>query len=56
MSEKKYTLQIRDYNQNGHKNREQLVAHGRDTLVKAACNMGEGRPAPPLTYPVFLKV
>jgi cytochrome c5 len=49
-------LQIRDYNQNGHKNRQQLLEHARDTLVKAGWNMGEGRPAPPLTYTAFLKV
>jgi len=49
-------LQIRDYNQNGHKNKQQLLEHARDTLVKAAWNMGEGRPAPPLTYMAFLKV
>jgi hypothetical protein len=49
-------LQIRDYNQNGHKNRQQLLEHARDTLIKAGWNMGEGRPAPPLTYTAFLKV
>lgn len=48
-------LQIRDYNQNGHKNKQQLLEHARDTLVKAGWNMGEGRPAPPLTYTAFLK-
>lgn len=49
-------LQIMDYNQNGHKNKEQLLAHARDTLVKAGWNMGEGRPAPPLSYDAFVKV
>lgn len=49
-------LQISDYNQNGHKNKRQLLDHARDTLVKAGWNMGEGRPAPPLTYAAFLKV
>jgi hypothetical protein len=49
-------LQIKDYNQNGHKNKQQLLEHARDTLVKAGCNMGEGRPAPPLSYTVFLQV
>lgn len=49
-------LQIRDYNQNGHKNKQQLLEHARDTLVKAAWNMGEDRPAPPLTYTAFVKV
>jgi mono/diheme cytochrome c family protein len=48
-------LQIMDYNKNGHKNKEQLLEHARDTLVKAGWNMGEGRPAPPLAYNDFLK-
>ena len=48
-------LQIMDYNKNGHKNKEQLLEHARDTLVKAGWNMGEGRPAPPLAYDDFLK-
>ncbi|MEO7800744.1 MAG: hypothetical protein ABIR81_02025 [Ginsengibacter sp.] len=47
-------LQIMDYNQNGHKNKEQLLEHARDTLVKAGWNMGEGRPDPPLTYKAFV--
>ena len=49
-------LQIKDYNQNGHKDKQQLLEHARDTLVKAGWNMGEGRPAPPLSYTAFLKV
>jgi len=49
-------LQIMDYNKNGHKNKKQLVEHARDTLVKAAWNMGEGRTPPPLSYDAFLKV
>jgi hypothetical protein len=48
-------LQIRDYNQNGHKNKKQLLEHARDTLVKAGWNMGEGRPAPPMSYNAFVK-
>jgi mono/diheme cytochrome c family protein len=48
-------LQIRDYNQNGHKNKQQLLAHARDTLVKAGWHMGEGRAAPPLSYAAFVK-
>jgi hypothetical protein len=36
-------LQIMDYNQNGHKDKEQLLEHARDTLVKSGWNMGEGR-------------
>ncbi len=49
-------LQIMDYNRNGHKNKEQLLEHARDTLVKAGWNMGEGRIQPPLQYDDFLKV
>lgn len=49
-------LQIKDYSQNGNKNKQQLLEHARDTLVKAGWNMGEGRPAPPLSYTAFLKV
>ena len=48
--------QIMDYNKNGHKNKEQLLEHARDTLVKAGWNMGEGRMPPPLAYNDFLKV
>jgi hypothetical protein len=48
-------LQIMDYNTNGHKNREQLLEHARDTLVKAGWLMGEGRPAPPMAYDDFVK-
>ena len=49
-------LQIMDYKQNGHKNKEQLLEHARDTLVKAGWNMGEGRKPPPLSYDSFLVV
>ncbi|GAC1431543.1 MAG: hypothetical protein NVSMB7_07600 [Chitinophagaceae bacterium] len=55
-SARELAIQIRDYNQNGHKNKQQLLEHARDTLVKAGWHMGEGRPAPPLTYTAFLKV
>jgi hypothetical protein len=48
-------LQIKDYNQNGHKNKQQLLEHARDTLVKAGWDMGEGRAAPPLSYSSFLR-
>ncbi len=48
-------LQIMDFNKNGHKNKEQLLKHARDTLVKAGWNMGEGRMPPPLSYDAFLK-
>jgi len=47
-------VQIMDYDRNGHKNKEQLREHARDTLVKAGWSMGEGRPAPPLSYDAFL--
>ncbi|HTB24044.1 MAG TPA: hypothetical protein VK711_01680 [Puia sp.] len=47
-------LQIMNYNQNGHKNKEQLIEHARDTLVKAAWNMGEGRTPPPMDYSAFV--
>lgn len=47
-------LQIMDYKRNGHKNKEQLLEHARDTLVKAGWNMGEGRKPPPLSYDAFL--
>ncbi len=49
-------LQIMDYNRNGHKNKEQLLEHARDTLVKAGWQMGEGRTPPPLKYTAFVKV
>ena len=48
-------FQIMDYSKNGHKNKEQLLEHARDTLVKAGWTMGEGRPAPPLGYNEFVK-
>ncbi len=47
-------IQIMDYTKNGHKNKEQLLAHARDTLVKAGWAMGEGRTAPPLSYAAFV--
>ena len=47
-------LQIVDYKRNGHKNKEQLLEHARDTLVKAAWNMGEGSTLPPLSYDAFV--
>ena len=49
-------LQISDYKRNGHKNKQQLLAHARDTLVKAGWNMGEGRTQPPLSYKAFVAV
>jgi hypothetical protein len=47
-------LQIMNYDLNGHKNKEQLIKHARDTLVRAAWNMGEGRVPPPMTYTAFV--
>ncbi|MBE7170224.1 MAG: hypothetical protein INR73_06520 [Williamsia sp.] len=48
-------IQIMDYDRNGHKNKEQLLEHARDTLVKAGWNPGEGRALPPLSYTAFVK-
>lgn len=48
-------LQIMDYKQNGHKDKKQLLEHGRDTLVRAAWHMGGDRTPPPLPYKNFLK-
>jgi len=53
-SPRELALQIADYNRNGHKNKAQLLAHARDTLVKVAWNMGEGRKPPPLSYTAFV--
>jgi hypothetical protein len=47
-------LQIMNYNMNGHKTKQQLIEHARDTLIKAASNMGEGRVPPPMTYTAFV--
>ena len=47
-------MQIMNYNLNGHKNKAQLIEHARDTLVKAAWNMGEERVPPPMTYTAFV--
>jgi hypothetical protein len=55
-SARQLALQIMNYNMNGHKNKEQLIEHVRDTLVKAAWNMGEGRKPPPMTYTAFVNV
>lgn len=51
---KELALQIMDYKRNGHKNKAQLIEHARDTLVKAAWDMGEGRKPPPLSYNEFV--
>jgi hypothetical protein len=55
-SPRELALQIMDYKRNGHKNKAQLIAHARDTLVKAGWNMGEGRKPPPLSYKEFVEV
>lgn len=51
---KQLALQIMNYNENGHKNKKQLLEHARDTLVKAGWNMGEGRVPPPMSYKAFV--
>jgi mono/diheme cytochrome c family protein len=48
-------LQIMDYNKNGHKNKEQLLEHANDGLVKDAWNMGAERKPPSLSYEAFHK-
>jgi hypothetical protein len=48
-------LQLMDDNENGHKDKKQLLEHARDTLVKSGWNMGEGRKPPPLSYDAFVK-
>ena len=53
-SARELALQIMDFKQNGHKTKEKLIEHARDTLVKAGWNMGEGRKPPPLTYEEFV--
>jgi hypothetical protein len=40
---------------NGNKTLQQLIEHADDGLVKAAWNMGEGRPAPPMSHEEFKK-
>lgn len=54
-SAKELAIQIMDFNQNGHKTKEKLIEHARDTLVKAGWNMGEGRKPPPISYAAFVK-
>ncbi len=53
-SPRELALQIMDYKRNGHKTKEKLIEHARDTLVKAGWDMGEGRKPPPLTYEEFV--
>lgn len=40
---------------NGGKTMKQLIEHADDGLVKIGWNMGEGRPAPPLSHAEFKK-
>lgn len=40
---------------NGGKTMKQLIQHADDGLVKIGWNMGEGRPAPPLSHAEFKK-
>jgi hypothetical protein len=53
-SARELALQIMDFKRNGHKTKEKLIEHARDTLVKAGWNMGEGRKPPPLSYEAFV--
>lgn len=54
-SPRQLALQMVNPKQNGHKNKQQLLEHAHDTLVKAGWNMGEGRKPPPLSYDAFVK-
>ncbi len=47
--------QLVDPAQNGHKNKEQLIAHATDDLVLAGWNPGEGRSLPPMSHAEFKK-
>jgi hypothetical protein len=47
--------QILNPKTNGNKNLKQLIEHADDGLVKVGWNMGEGRPAPPLSHEEFKK-
>jgi hypothetical protein len=49
-------LQLMNYEQNGHKNKEQLIAHARTALVKKGWDLGEGRIQPPMSYNAFVSV
>jgi hypothetical protein len=49
-------LQLMNYNKNGHKNKAQLIAHARTTLVKKGWDLGEGRIQPPMSYSAFISV
>jgi hypothetical protein len=47
--------QLMDPAQNGHKSKEQLIAHATDGLVMGSWNPGEGRSLPPMSYEAFAK-
>lgn len=47
--------QLMDPEQNGHKDKKQLLAHARDGLVTGAWDPGEGRALPPMSYEEFVK-
>jgi len=47
--------QLLDPQQNGHKNKQQLIEHADDDLVLAGWNMGKGRTKPPLSHAEFKK-
>lgn len=47
--------QLMDPAQNGHKSKEQLIAHATDGLVLAGWNPGEGRKLPPISHEEFAK-
>jgi hypothetical protein len=47
--------QLMDPKQNGHKSKEQLIAHATDALVLAAWDPGEGRTLPPMSPEDFKK-
>lgn len=45
--------QLVDPRTNGNKTRKQLLEHADDGLVKIGWDMGEGRPAPPMSHAEF---
>jgi len=47
--------QLMNPEQNGHKSKEQLIAHASDALVLAAWNPGDGRTLPPMSHEAFKK-
>ncbi len=47
--------QLLDPSKNGHKNKQQLIEHADDGLVKAGWDPGEGRTLPPMSHEEFKK-